>query len=1608
MKKKRFCAFILTLVMLFSLFTMLPTAAYAEDPPGTVRVSDQTDFDLAVNNGSVTHIIAESMELDIQQRTELTKDLTITDSASLRIGDKGLLIVHSGVTMTLDGSAGAVIGENGELRIGGRLINNEELIVSGIMSAAAPAVIVNEGTVVITDDPERGFGHISFFDIISDTGPNPEDFAVLPVTVTGSALGVTSGAINWIADVNGPASLDYAMTNPTYDGIWFTEFHDDRNEETGQTTGVAITYTGDLEITKPLDIFDNDTLIVNGNLINNSEMFIGGTLTVSGSATNNGHYIQTAKAILNKEISDSETGTHIRGYYVTNQAEWETALSDAAHCNPIVIGSEVTPEVPIVISTDTAISCTLIVDGNLTINQGVYFTLNMNLDLYGNLTNNGTIEINKGIAINNSATLRNNTGGVIRDGYIGSWGGLDESNTHPIINLGLIRKTFVDLDYAHLVYRYIDNTGEGWFENLDGWYDSGLYDQPGGELYAAWGLWDYVDGNWGFVPISPSAITIPAGSGIEIQALPSDEIYAAPDKDTTNSASYAEISVSQWGDYSISYTTSGAIGDVTYHMPVTVDLPDVWYYSAAVASQENYIREFSYSDDARSFYLIAKPDVDPSWTHEMNLREGGSYATVEATADPDIFLATVKDGVAVEFTLDIELRYFEGSKLMMTYGSGIRVSKAPCEGLVFSWPDWRHNAEADFHYPVIQKDGEGIIHYQTALETAVGGITIPLFYRYQDGENWTYQQLSAGEIGVTSGSGIRLEAWSSDGSDTIVDTDYTDYNFLRLDLPNFGDYELSYSKGSQTFTLPISVGLPGTGYYLEAVASQENYIREFYYSDLARNFYLIAKPDISIEDGWTCSYEIFDGNDKVDITTTGAMGTFLVTIKDAIKEDARLHAVIRYRDSGGRTVWESDRDIWMHQAEIPGLVYSWTNWESAFPPDSNRFEYPVIAKDGEGNIHYDREINVAKGSFTYAFFFKHWEGDESAGAWAYTRIPEDKLIIATGSGITKETWAHEDIAHIPAGDKDYHDYIFTNVHFDTFGDWTIGYQDGEGGAATLYELPVHIALPGLGAYTSTAGGEENWLADVEFSLQRTVYLVPTRSLSDVDLANSEFNIDGASLTYDAGGKTYSKAGYMSIAAHEAAGEVDYFTAEISANPFDNDFNLDCRLRDASNQEVVFGNIYFKSDLANAQITDGGLSLARPGPGKDTSVRAAAISAQSAKYYTFTAGSLADQAYAFGLSGACSGARLYLFDSDWKLLGKSSFENLNDRDATFYTSTLVGDQTYYLVAHNESGQTCDLLLRASLQNIPAAPLVSLQTGAQGTIGVTVSGGGVTQTYIMYAKVNGEWHRRGDRSFDENDSPCFLHAFDFINDGETATSLAVAIEQNGVEGPRAEVAVSITRADTQSAGYAVTLMDFSENDTAFIRAAGADRFRDGGYFRFRHEDASSGQWIYNGSFFGDGSNIAGGGAYAGDGCFSFTGRWLLTEYKQTGSGTTYNIGWESLMDSDGDAALGSLAFDVFDVLKCDLKEGEKKVDATLHIRTLTSSNFAAVDVFFAIYDSAGRLVDIVTRSDTPLGEYGTQKNEALHYTDGHQPKRCKAFILNDTFAPLLENLEVAFPE
>lgn len=214
------------------------------------------------------------------------------------------------------------------------------------------------------------------------------------------------------------------------------------------------------------------------------------------------------------------------------------------------------------------------------------------------------------------------------------------------------------------------------------------------------------------------------------------------------------------------------------------------------------------------------------------------------------------------------------------------------------------------------------------------------------------------------------------------------------------------------------------------------------------------------------------------------------------------------------------------------------------------------------------------------------------------------------------------------------------------------------------------------------------------------------------------------------------------------------------------------------------------------------------------------------------------------------------------------------------------------------------------DIPEKPTISWAKDEGLEIsGVSASGAAIAadQKYAIYAKVGDEWIFRGSRDADPNDGPVFFNVFDFVEDGETITAVGVAVTAKGVEGQRAELAVSISRQDVYlESGFDVVVTDYPDNDDMMVTLTTEGKvFTKGAYYRLRHEKPT-GEWDFHGSFIGNGSNtvVCNGPGEPG----LEPGRWVVASYSENEVSGALNIGWEYAVNKGGSGTqLGTITYE-----------------------------------------------------------------------------------------------------
>ena len=1439
------------------------------------------------------------------------------------------------------------------------------------------------------------------------------------------------------------------MGNQTYTGIWLSEFQDVKDEVTGEVTGVSIVYSGNLAITKPIDIFKNDSLTVTGDLTvsgtegglymdgalttlgsltNDSFMYIGGTLTAGEAATNNGYYIQAAEATVNGTILDAGAGDHMKGYYVTNQAGWEAALADSAHCNPIIIASGAS----ITVSTDTTITSNLIVQGNLTINTGVTFTLNMRFDndiygvmnnLSGTLINQGTLNLNmpldvcgtlenygtinmagydaneygenwttdghiflytelndegavddqsglftnygsifneNTISVNHDSNMVNADTGVIDNyGRIESWDGINETNLFPLTNTGVIWGGEINLDYEGFFFTWTE-----WRELQDvGGYPAVAKDDRGSlyrgatvfpaigeETYALYyHYYDEVKGEWVDDPIGvyDENLSVQGVNG----SMPSDmtleewadlnpgDIAKIEDPDFTD-YKFTKIHYSVFDPYMLSYNAGTTESPRRYYLPISVQLPELGYYRDASIDtadmENNYIKTFgdlSYVPNSpreeRTFYAILNIDPDKfseGYTTEYILYEGGDRVIVEPTYDESgesptgdkrVFKVTIEDNVYGGFPLlmQVVVRNPQGEEMLRSEERFLWIDEQEAEGLVYSWPnDWRRVSQEgmEFDYPILS----GGQNYETRAYVSLGNPTLALFHKYMGNDGWTYEPVAASDVTIIGQNPEMIaEDWAvANGipeNVTITDKEYANYKFTQVRCSKLGDYAISYTVGeggeTRTLTLPLTVMLPEVGFYSGAsIDTQEmeaNYIEEFAYTPAERTFYAILNTPEGYSVYWT------DCNDsRVTVEQVPDSPVYSISVNENADQGFHVNFRAEFQNiNNPEDKFTSDRWIWVYEGEYEGLVYRNLDWDGGagghFENEDWGFETRFYADPHEHvGIFYTKEYSQ--------------EENNGAGGWIYTPVDvqfdnEDMTIMPLEPG---RIYSGDDRNTTNAP-------FYRSILFKGLGSYILEYTEDE----KMFSLPLDVELPRLGAYVSTAIGMDTWLAEVDFARYRELYLIPFGvDMTDADLANSEFLMNGQPLNYDAIDDVFlledGGGSYLRVEPYREEGLIKHFTVTVLFTPFEQDFNLEYRIRDSENNEFINNQLHFYAPIDEAvSVVDGG-PLETPVLDDDTGVTVEALGFNSVKYYSFTAGSLAsDLAYQFKLAGAGESgsdkAKIFLFDESWNLLSESNWEDLREegRAASIGTAALEEGKTYYVAVYNGANDPCDFQLTASVKTVPAMPTVEkFFDEALSVTQFKVSGEPEGQMYEIYVKIGDAWHHRGTQDFNTESDYQFWNAFDVINHGETVTAVGVTINNGGIQGERAELLITMERMDTDGVPMDVEVLHYPESNELLVTAADGV-FESGVYYRLRHE-RPDGFWDFHSSFIGNGTDTVLCGSDGelenpADQYATSDGKYIVAAYSESDSAGILRLGWNYHVNVErtGEATTGYGSFD-----------------------------------------------------------------------------------------------------
>ncbi len=326
-----------------------------------------------------------------------------------------------------------------------------------------------------------------------------------------------------------------------------------------------------------------------------------------------------------------------------------------------------------------------------------------------------------------------------------------------------------------------------------------------------------------------------------------------------NNDTYLYVKPEGANDGSISYQ----VDDITYYtLPVTVQLPDVGYYSSSSATKETFLSSFDYKGDNNMVYLVWPDDVTgisvektESCTAEYEIQNKDSmeedhYAAISLHISGDSILS-----------LHVSLSYpnMEGAT-DDSFNLTIR-DMSPGLRLVSTWDNVTNQPAANARV--------------WARFTMQPQRARPIQLAFFDGES--YQLLTPEDVTTTNVILFPRE----DG-------------YLMLEAPGIDDGTISYQnpKDNKIYTMEIPVQLPDVWYYSSPVASKDTYLNDWVYdgTDKTDTIYLVATNGYQITELPT----LLEGSRDATLSKDGTYVTIQLTgAQDDLTEFLRLSASLR-------------------------------------------------------------------------------------------------------------------------------------------------------------------------------------------------------------------------------------------------------------------------------------------------------------------------------------------------------------------------------------------------------------------------------------------------------------------------------------------------------------------------------------------------------------------------------------------------------------------------------------------------------------------------------------------------------------------------------------------
>lgn len=288
----------------------------------------------------------------------------------------------------------------------------------------------------------------------------------------------------------------------------------------------------------------------------------------------------------------------------------------------------------------------------------------------------------------------------------------------------------------------------------------------------------------------------------------------------------------------------------TYNLNVTVDIPDVGYYSSPNASQSTYLSEFVLRDSdslPRKFYLVNRNGTLRNVKLSNDL---ASYATYQMSSDNTYAEITLTDIPAAGW-YEVEAEVVNGND-SWRMNQSIQI-KNYMTSLQYSGVYWNNNVPTP-------SNNRG-----TGIQIPKGYEELIFAFFMQNGAE---SQISAGSLESTDETVVQIIP------------DQSNPQLMSLRGVEFGTAQICYEHSDgRKYNIDVEVGLPDIGYYSAKTASQANFISSYTVTETSSNKIYIAglndlinSVQLSYDFDQIADVQVSNDGRYAEITITGTPG----------------------------------------------------------------------------------------------------------------------------------------------------------------------------------------------------------------------------------------------------------------------------------------------------------------------------------------------------------------------------------------------------------------------------------------------------------------------------------------------------------------------------------------------------------------------------------------------------------------------------------------------------------------------------------------------------------------------------------------------------------------